>query len=312
MSMLDRTVVSERLRFFNGQRLFASDLQDLEAFNREMRWLHNRSLHQPGIGSGFAVKGAAGAHEVSVGPGYALDALGREIVLTETSIEPVPPVAGDAEGRPVAFYLTVSYPSDAALETAETREGICLPRGAVRLRERPVLCWVRLERDDRDRLVAPPSLAQEIVDGWRIVLGQALVQECALLEPFCVAQRRSARPSAVPRIACGHACVDLAENAPVVVLAGSTTSFVQVTAAIETGTRGFCKLPCYYVRVTGRDILERYFAATVIDDPTAEGFHVRVLIGPLAGTAALTVADFLASLPADDQTICLEWLAIET
>mgnify|MGYP001036441712 CR=1 FL=1 len=42
----------ERIQFFNGQRLFASDLQALEAFNREMRWLHNQSLHQPGVGSG--------------------------------------------------------------------------------------------------------------------------------------------------------------------------------------------------------------------------------------------------------------------
>ena len=55
-NLLERRFI-ERLQFFNGQRLFASDLQGLEAFSRGMRWLHNKSLHQPGIGNGFAVAG---------------------------------------------------------------------------------------------------------------------------------------------------------------------------------------------------------------------------------------------------------------
>ena len=55
MGILDETGFVERPAFFNGQRLFDSDLQALEAFNREMRWLHNQSLHQPGIGRGLAV-----------------------------------------------------------------------------------------------------------------------------------------------------------------------------------------------------------------------------------------------------------------
>jgi len=42
MSILDETRFIERFQFFNGQRLFASDLQGADDFNREMRWLHNR------------------------------------------------------------------------------------------------------------------------------------------------------------------------------------------------------------------------------------------------------------------------------
>jgi hypothetical protein len=77
MGILDETRVVERLQFFNGQRLFASDLQVIEAFNREMRWLHNQSLHQPGIGNGFTVSGQKGDRQVSIGrrrkraPGFA-------------------------------------------------------------------------------------------------------------------------------------------------------------------------------------------------------------------------------------------------
>ena len=118
MEFLKETRFIERLQFFNGQRLFASDLQGLEAFNREMRWLHNESLHQPGIGNGFAVSGKKGDREVRIGPGYAIDAMGREIVLTQTQVEVVPPVASEDDGSPVLFDLTVSYPDDEFLEPA--------------------------------------------------------------------------------------------------------------------------------------------------------------------------------------------------
>jgi len=92
MSLIGTKQFLERNRFFNGQRLFASDLQAVEEFNREMRWLHNQSLHQPGIGNGFTVSGQKGDRQVSIGAGYAIDARGREIVLTQAHLEPVPPV----------------------------------------------------------------------------------------------------------------------------------------------------------------------------------------------------------------------------
>ena len=65
------------MRFFDGQQLFASDLQGIEVSDREQRELHNRSLHQPGVGNGYAVSGPKGDREVVVQPGYALDADGR-------------------------------------------------------------------------------------------------------------------------------------------------------------------------------------------------------------------------------------------
>src|SRR6476659_8354474 len=137
MDFLNETRFIERLQFFNGQRLFASDLQGIEAFNREMRWLHNKSLHQPGIGNGFAVAGKKDDREVQIGPGYAIDALGREIVLTQTQVEPVPPVAGEEDGTAALFDLTVSYPDDEFLTESETRVGICSGEGVIRLKEEP-------------------------------------------------------------------------------------------------------------------------------------------------------------------------------
>src|SRR5216684_4985875 len=144
MAIIDAMQSLERIQFFNGQRLFASDLQGLESFNREMRWLHNQSLHQAGVGSGFAVVGKKDDREVTVSAGYALDSIGREIVQTKTLVVPIPPVADNGAGGSVFYDLTVSYPDDADLKPSETREGICLPPGVIRLREEPVFCWVRL------------------------------------------------------------------------------------------------------------------------------------------------------------------------
>ena len=69
MAILEDQEFLERIQFFNGQRLLADDLQTLESYEREMRWLHNFSLHQPGIGSGYAVSGKKGDSQVVISPG---------------------------------------------------------------------------------------------------------------------------------------------------------------------------------------------------------------------------------------------------
>src|SRR5690606_41682772 len=115
----------ERQKFFDGQRLFASDLQELESFHREMRWLHNRSLHQPGIGNGYAITGVKGARIVTVGPGYAIDAEGREIVLLAERVLQVPPGAGEPDGKPATSDPTVAHPAAAHRAGAGTRAHVC-------------------------------------------------------------------------------------------------------------------------------------------------------------------------------------------
>jgi hypothetical protein len=242
MGILDETRFVERLQFFNGQRLFASDLQGIEAFHREMRWLHNRSLHQAGIGNGFAVTGERDAREIRIGPGYALDSLGREIVLTHEQVEPIPPVAGETDGQSVFFDLVVSY--DDEPETAETRQGICLPRGVVRLREEPLLCFVRLQRDQNGNLqVVDPRLHQEILDGLRVVLARLEVIDCRLRKTISLAQRRSARPACMPYLACGEVEVKFASI---------LDDLFHLHQLIDTTSAGFQTTPCYSVRLVGQ------------------------------------------------------------
>ena len=285
MGILDETRFVERLHFFDGQRLFASDLQGIEAFHREMRWLHNRSLHQPGIGNGYAVSGRRDDREVRVGPGYATDALGREIVLTRDKVEPIPPVAAETGGESVFFDLVVSYPDDALLEAAETRQGICLPRGVVRLREEPVLCWVRLKRDAEDNLQPlDPRLGREILDGLRIALARIEVVDCKLRQAVSLAVRRSARPARLPFLACGEAAVpndpahfskpDPARN-----------NLHLLHMVIDTSAAGFQSTPCYSVRLArervvreGDDLLFYILdSSPQILEPGAQSFTVEAL-----------------------------------
>lgn len=283
MGIVDETRFVERFQFFNGQRLLASDLQGVETFNREMRWLHNLSLHQPGIGSGFAVAGKKGAREVQIGPGYAIDAQGREIVLTQAKVEPVPPVAGEGSNKPAFFDLTVSYPGDADLEEAEIRQGICCPPGVVRLREEPVFCWVRLRGEDKNFRPQIPRLEREIREGMRIVLARAEVLDCQLNRDLSVAQRRSARPAKQPYIACGRY-----EGVWEIISDPNLPSeILRLNAQVSTASAGFLTKPCYAARIDGTRPLKFMIAGTphyifditlYIDESTPSGFNAFALI----------------------------------
>jgi hypothetical protein len=173
----------DRVSYFDGQRLTAADLSEAQRAQRELRWLHNRSLHAWGVAFGLAVSGQEGDTAVTVSPGYALDAHGREIVLTEPRSLPVPPVAGDDGTEAASFVLTIAYPGEDDLVENERRGGACSSGGAVRLATEPRLAWGEYEPDDV---------------GSDVVLAQAGVRKCRLAEPLSFSLRRSARPVRSP------------------------------------------------------------------------------------------------------------------
>lgn len=281
MSFIHDTRSVEQQRFFSGQRLFDSDLQGIEAFNREMRWLHNQSLHQPGIGNGFAVTGGKGEREVTVGPGYAIDDLGREIVLTSSRTLPVPPVAGDLDGTPKRYLLTVEYPEDVDLEIVEQRQGLCADPGATRQRVEPIFCWVPLTPDG-----APEDgdTANDILRGRQLVLAEVAVRDCKLFRDRSVVERRNARPTARPYIACGEADpVDwriwkLPEQDERFDGRECCEFVFGLEADIDTTSAGFLTTPSYSARLNG-DRLFPYDGALRVRD--GEGNSAVILDGML-------------------------------
>lgn len=267
----------ERLTFFSGQRLTASDLAGLQKVERERAWLHNRSLHGWGIGMGFAVIGEAGASVVEIGEGYAVDCLGREIILTETKTLTVPAVAGTPSGGEAVYYLVAGYQGNAQQAVAERRPGVCMPGGTVRLTEEPRLEW--------------REAAQEGLD---VILAKAWVRNCQLSRPLSLNERRSARPSQHPYIAANQT------------EAGNTDwqawtqhgSFVGVRVRVDTSVARFQTTPNYFAHVVG----SRYILATEPDieggysiwvtsgvtDATPTGFVLEVLVLDSSSEASST------------------------
>jgi len=103
----------ERLNYFNGQRLQASDFKLEQDYHiRVRRWL-NRSLYTPGIASGLEVYKIEGSLKVKVMPGLAIDNLGREIILLEEQDFPVMGHGGgNGNGACKGPYLTIRYQED--------------------------------------------------------------------------------------------------------------------------------------------------------------------------------------------------------
>ena len=267
----------DRVAFFDGQRLAADDLNDAAAVQRALRWLHNRSLHGWGVGLGFAVSGIKGDRQVQIGPGYAIDCLGREIILAEATTKPVPARAGEAKGAPVRFYLVAAYPDDADLTVLERRAGECGTDGATRLRYQAALYW-------------KAQGEQAVADGMEIVLAQAMVQNCALAAPLSLEQRRSARPPQQPYVAAGETVIG---GTPWEVWSednGDGTSEIGIQTWVDTSAARFGSTPVYQARVAG----DRFFfnspvpglpefafvfdGLTLVSDATPAGFTFRVIV----------------------------------
>lgn len=330
MSIIGSTQFLERIQFFNGERLFASDLQSLEAFNREMRWLHNQSLHQAGVGSGFQVVGNTGDRQVSISPGYAIDSCGREIILTESQVLAIPPVADNGSGAPVFYDLTVSYPDDSQLVPAETRTGICTPAGVISLREAPVFCWVQLNDDPTNHQPVDSRLKDRINKALFLVLAQVQIFNCQLNQPVSTVPRRNARPAKQPRVACGtfnpstwNTSLIPSGTSGSVSVSLPTSGFVfpaiTLSAQVVVPSGVFQATPAYQASLTG-DILQ--FDSTgnywiqdgliSISNSTPGGFLATVYPVIVSVVSVATTAGDSVTIPGTNWNFQITWMGVES
>lgn len=284
----------ERVVFFESERLTAADLGAMSNLENAYRWLHNRSLHEWGIGTGFEVTGAKGDRQVEIHPGYALDCLGRELVQQDARVEPVPPVAAAPTGGEASYYLTASYAADADLDPTETRAGLCGTDGATRLPEKPTFAWSPLAK----------GLSNEVATGTEIVLAQIWVLNCKLSRPVSLDARRSARPSQQPYVAAGQSTETGWRFFP----PGASTGEIEgVEIDIDTTIAGFRQTPGYFASLQGsRSFNGGYIDGyTSIEEPTPSGFTLQVWLprgmaigGSVLNPAAVFESDFLPKLGA--------------
>lgn len=78
----------KRLHYFNGQFLKEPDFTTEQTYHLDMRRRLNRYLHTPGVA--FGLKVTAGANQVTVDPGMAIDPQGRELIVETQQVLPVP------------------------------------------------------------------------------------------------------------------------------------------------------------------------------------------------------------------------------
>lgn len=265
----------KRPAFFDGQRLEAGDLSAASSFHRELRWLHNRSLHNWGIAFGYAVSGERKARAVEVQPGFALDCDGHELILTEGREVAIPAVGGANDGGPRTYYLTVSYADDADLPP-ETRGGACGASGAVRLPERPNLRW---QEPDDFRF------------GHDVVLCAIEVENCQLAADVSAAERRDAVPAQQPYIAAGQTVAGQTQWR--LWPDGNTVRGIATT--VNTTGAGFRNTPSYQAHVIGERVvpntdfvLDGY---AQVSQPTPFGFELIVLL-PQSRLGGFVLNDF--------------------
>lgn len=262
----------ERILYFSGELLTADDLTASDGNQQALRWLHNRTLHHWGIGTGLDVHGNRGDTQVLVSPGYAIDSLGREIILSSPFAQPIPAVGTVCGGPGAMFYLVANYVDDANQTTEEQRDApACGTGGAVRLSNDPAILW-----KTPDRLNV----------GIDVILALIAVRNCVLDQAPSLTVRRYASDAQNVSLRAGSVrAFDLAWK--VWQVGGINTGF---TAAIDTSPAKFASIPTYYVHIVGNrsngNVLVVDFIS--IANPTAIGFTLQVALP--AGTGSVNPA----------------------
>ena len=216
----------ERLRYQQGQLIRSQDFNDQGAIDDQLRWWHNRALHNaygivPGILDGLRVTLTDPVtREFTVRPGVAYDCFGRELVLTRERREQLPAEITEGSATLLIQYRIPASPGDAAGVCSHCRAGVT----------EPVLKWQSGRFNVRDG-VAIASVADV----------SELDSETAI-----EADRPIARALARPHIASGRTQADGAgwelwtERTP------SGRFFLGFQTRVDTSAAGFTRIPAYF------------------------------------------------------------------
>lgn len=140
-----KTIELQRVRYWQGQKLRSRDLHDQFDMAAQLRWWHNRALHNAyGIGFGLRASAVFDANQQEVAAvritcGVAYDCFGRELFLQNTRKIPVP-TEPPQDGENVATLL-VTYKDNAHFPTKSDWAELCDETAPLRLQEQPEFVW---------------------------------------------------------------------------------------------------------------------------------------------------------------------------
>jgi len=250
----------ERISFFSGELLTADDLTALDSNNRELLWLHNRSMHNWGIGLGLDVQGARGATSVAVNPGYATDSDGHEIILSNPLTLAIPAITSGS------YYLVANWVDDADEPVVEQRSApACGAGGSVRLSDAPAILW---------------KTSAQLTYGTDVVLAQVTIQNCAISQ-LATSVRRYGTCGSTFYIQGGRLSASALTWTPWLV--GGAP--VGLTASIDTSAANFQSSPNYTVQIVGSRSLSSP-PTTIVDfvsvaSPSPTGFTIQLSVPAL-------------------------------
>jgi hypothetical protein len=247
------------LRAYPGQRLTAGVLNDSADAERERRWLHNRLLHGFGITFGFEVSRGAGDTTVVVGPGHAIDAEGRDLVLDHGLEIQVPPVAAGV------FTLVCRW-SDTVRETSTG------PCGAV---------GESLRHEVPDVSFQPGPVA------GGVVLATATVEGCMLAD-LGFGNRKQLDSAPVPYVNGGRHRPPAGDWSELRLSTSGPVVGLQVE--VDTSPAGFFGNVSYTARVMGPRFRDGWVHVLCLDEFVISGAATSFRLGVVILADAVTTA----------------------
>ena len=289
----------QRLAYWEGQALAARDLNDEASGRAQLRWWHNRALHDTfGVSFGLVVAPLSTAGRlagVRLGPGLAYDCFGRELVVTVAREIVVP------ESTMQASSLTL------VLRYDEISECSCAPIASktgwthcATVRDNATVAWQ--ERFDREDGV-PLARIYDFDGEYRLDGKYAVRISRPLRRPKLVSATTLSGATAWEPWS-----VDIGASAPVV---------LGMKTVVDTSSAGFLDTPCYFAALDGIDWggwLGDVPTLTHLGDESASGFSFYLWFPVGQRTWQLLAADSaqtsVVTLTAAQQ-LYVSWMGFE-
>jgi hypothetical protein len=215
----------QRFTYWQGQLLRSVDFHDQSAIAAQLRWWHNRAVHNAyGIAEGLQV--TRNGNTVTVEPGVAYDCFGRELMLSQPQILTIPADLEDS-------FLLAQYQDISSSNHQNELSQACLP-AKFKLTQRPRLLW-------------KPSHSVKVRDG--VILTRLINQTTVCFAPDFIPPR--ARAIARPRIGSGTTVPGATAWIPWRVSDGSQQILAGYQVEIDTSSAGFTEIPCYFAWLQG-------------------------------------------------------------
>ncbi|MGH9768874.1 MAG: hypothetical protein ACREAB_15690 [Blastocatellia bacterium] len=223
---------TERFRYWQGQKLLSRDLRDQLATDAQMRWRHNRALHNAyGVSYGLGARLEAG--KIVVESGVAYDCFGRELILQRERKFELPLPAGQEMLLMIRYKVTSEY------VRSQDLLGVCLPCENAHSLEEPEFFWALEESVTFRDGVPIARLAEGNLDaGFRALVSRPL------------ARPRIGGGATVPGDTAWELWSVIARRGTGANSArGEVNIGIQVT--IDTSASGFTQTPCYFAWLQG-------------------------------------------------------------